>query len=240
MATLTYGLQNLRNQVNRVFPARDRTSDGWIGDTAHQLKTSGHNPDDTAGSKPAWNGDPDNVPEVRAWDMDSDLNAGGVTAQHLVNHLRMLPGLSTVIRYMIFNHLIYHERDGFAPTPFDGAGHEEHVHFEGAWSQAADGNTTFNYRLEDIEMALTPDDKDWIANLIAGVAAKVWAAKGDVDTTPGVNLQARGSILDYTSSEHHRIEDKVDEVTAAVDQVTEQVAKVLAVVTAVDNPPAAR
>lgn len=229
MAALTLGLQNLRRQVNDAFPARDKASDGWIGDAAHQAETSGHNPDDTAGSRPAWNGDPDALPEVRAWDMDSDLGQPGVDAQDVVDHIRRLPGLTGVLRYMIFNHRMYHERDGFAPTAYDGAsGHEEHIHFEGAWAQAADSNTTFDYRLEDIPMPLNPADLSNIRGIIReelaaqrdDIATQVWATKGDVDTTAaGVNLQPRGSILDYTSGEHHRIEEKVDKVLAIVTPV---------------------
>jgi hypothetical protein len=218
MAVLTLGLRNLRRQIDAAFPGRDKTSDGWIGDAAHQAETSGHNPDDTAGSRAAWNGDPDSAKEVRAWDMDDDIG-GGVGGQTLVDHLRRLPGLASVIRYMIYNRRQYHERNGFAPTPYTGDNpHTDHIHFEGAWTQAADDNTGFNYRLEEIPVALTADDKKWISDLVNAVVAKVWAERLDVDVSAeGVNRQAAGSVLAYTSSEHHRIEEKVDQVLAKLE-----------------------
>lgn len=186
MAVLTVGLQNLRRQVDAAFPDRDRTSDGWIGDPAHQAETSGHNPDDSAGSRPAWDGDPDSVAEVRAWDMDSDLGVG-VDAQTVVDHLRQLPGLSGVIRYMIYNRRLYHARDGFTPTAYTGASpHTEHVHFEGAWSQTADDNQTFDYRLEEIPVPLTPND-------ITAVAKAVW--EYDADKVTAGTQTAAGMLL---------------------------------------------
>lgn len=161
---MTLGLQNMRRQTDEAFPGRDRTSDGGIGDEAHRLKTSGHNPDDTPGSKPAWNSDPDTLPEWRAWDMDADLRTPGVTTQQYVDHVRHLDGLATVVRYLIFNGKIYHEDDGFAPARYAGADpHTSHVHVEGAWTQTGDNNTTFNFRLEEIPVALTPEDKAWIS-----------------------------------------------------------------------------
>ena len=50
----------LREQIDDAFPDRDRTSDGWIGDTRHAARKSDHNPDEQG-----W---------VRAIDVDRDLS----------------------------------------------------------------------------------------------------------------------------------------------------------------------
>jgi hypothetical protein len=173
---LTDGLQNLRNQVNAAFPDRDKTSDGTIGDTAHQAETSGHNRDDTPGSRPEWDGDPDSTPEVRAWDMDSDLRAAPATAQQVVDHIRRLPGVSSVLRYIIYNRKIYRASNGWVAETYDGkSAHTEHIHFSGQYTQAADNNTTFDYRLEEIPVALTDADKTWIKSQFDDIAKAVWA-----------------------------------------------------------------
>jgi hypothetical protein len=52
----------LREQFDDSFPDRDRTSDGWIGDTRHAHRKSDHNPD-----AEGW---------VRAIDIDRDLFKG--------------------------------------------------------------------------------------------------------------------------------------------------------------------
>jgi len=59
MARLVAAGVKLRKQVDKAFPGRDKRSDGWIGDRAHQARKSDHNPD-----KNGW---------VHAIDIDADL-----------------------------------------------------------------------------------------------------------------------------------------------------------------------
>lgn len=163
---LTAGLVNLRGQINAWAPDRDHTSDGTIGDAAHQAEVSGHNPDDTAGSKAEWNGDPDSTPEVRAEDVDVNFR-NGATAQQLVDHIVGLKP-SSVLRYVIYNRRIWEASNGWAPRAYTGASaHTEHIHFSGAYSQAADNNSTYDYRLEEIPVPLTASDLAQIGSIVA-------------------------------------------------------------------------
>lgn len=44
MPRLAKSLETLRSQVNDLWPDRDKSNDGWIGDTAHSRRKSDHNP----------------------------------------------------------------------------------------------------------------------------------------------------------------------------------------------------
>jgi hypothetical protein len=172
---LTKGMANLRKQTDARFPGRDKTSDGSIGDLAHQLESSsGHNPDLTGNAE--WR-DGDKLNEVRAIDIDADLHGGDVSAQEYVDHLRRLAGVSSVIRYIIYDRKIYHVDNGFAPAAYTGPSpHTEHIHVSGARSQASDENTDFDFELDELggDVPVSEAEMDRIA---AKSAAAVMAYK---------------------------------------------------------------
>lgn len=161
---LTKGLQNFLRQLNATFPDRPTKSDGTLGDTAHQSEKSGHNLDDVKNSMAEWNGDSDNVPEIRAIDITTLEPI--VSTQVVVDHIRRLPNVESVIRYIIYNRKIYHAPN-FQAMPYSGASpHTEHFHISGAWTNASDANASYNYRFGDIPVALTDADIKKVAEAI--------------------------------------------------------------------------
>jgi hypothetical protein len=105
---LNRALTNLRSEVNAVWPDRDRTSDGTIGDLAHQATNSDHNPD------------PDGT--VDAWDMDID----GVDVWHIIDRFEK----HEAARYWIYNRQIATRSNGWRRERYTGANpHDKHVHF---------------------------------------------------------------------------------------------------------------
>jgi hypothetical protein len=125
MARLVAAGVKLRAQINRRWPDRDKRSDGWIGDRAHQARKSDHNPDARG-----W---------VHAIDIDADLVPGDPKeskklAQQLADEIVHYaasgePG-SDRIKYVVFN-------DRIASGTYDkhwwtwrgrGYGHRNHIH----------------------------------------------------------------------------------------------------------------
>lgn len=184
---LTRGMTNLRNQINKVGPERDKASDGTIGNAAHATGTSGHNPDLTGNAEYK---DGDSKDEVRAIDTD---NSGpwlpGVTAEKIVQHLvekGRSGNLETQIRYLIYNRRIWAASTGWVTQVYNGASpHTEHIHASGAYNQAADENTTYDYGLESLvieDMAITPDEFLKIRlNSALGIYDMFWSMARGVD-----------------------------------------------------------
>ncbi|WP_284249944.1 hypothetical protein [Litorihabitans aurantiacus] len=107
---LAPALAELRTQINQAFPGRDKTTDGTVGDLAHQARVSDHNPDRTA------------CGVVRAFDIDKDLRTGDpqVLAEALTKDPR--------VAYVIFRSRIYLRTAG-AWRPYTGSNpHDSHIH----------------------------------------------------------------------------------------------------------------
>jgi len=101
-------LQVLRKEINTRWPHRDHTSDGWIGDAAHQTRRSDHNPDGDDAS-------------VNAIDVDVD----GIDPLLVVRQCIAHPSC----QYVIYNRVIWSRTRGFSAARYTGANpHDKHLH----------------------------------------------------------------------------------------------------------------
>ena len=116
---LSHSAIQLREQIDDSFPDRDRTSDGWIGDTRHAARKSDHNPD-----AQGW---------VRAIDIDRDLAGKGRKPDvmpDLVDQIRLFAKSGDKrISYIIFDGKIASSKKAWAWRPYDGINkHNHHAH----------------------------------------------------------------------------------------------------------------
>jgi hypothetical protein len=122
--------QQLRLQVDDNYPDRDRTSDGWIGDTRHQARPSDHNPDAEG--------------IVRAIDIDRDLSgkAKPDLMPDLADQLRFCAKRGDKrISYIIFDGRIASSKKSWAWRPYDGSNkHTHHCHISFTKKGDADGS----------------------------------------------------------------------------------------------------
>lgn len=129
MPRLVPGGVTLRDQVNRRFPKRDKRSDGWIGDKAHQARASDHNPDARG-----W---------VHAIDLDADMGKPGdaqVLADQIVAYAASgLPG-SDRIKYVVFNDKVASGTYSKSRWKWRGRGYGHYDHIHVSFTPAAEVN----------------------------------------------------------------------------------------------------
>lgn len=122
---LSKAAEQLRSEINTKYPKRDKRSDGWIGDTAHNARKSDHNPD-----KNGW---------VRAVDIDSDLVTGSNKESWLLAEQIKMIALKgdKRISYIIHQQRIASSKQNWAWRVYKGSNpHISHLHI--SFTQAGD------------------------------------------------------------------------------------------------------
>ena len=129
--TLCKAGQQLREQFDDTFPSRDRSSDGWIGDTRHSARPSDHNPDAQTGI-------------VRAIDVDRDVSgkAKPDLMPDIADQIRLAAKAGDKrISYVIFEGRIASAKKGWRWRPYDGANkHNHHCHISFTTAGDTDGS----------------------------------------------------------------------------------------------------
>lgn len=140
MAELVACLDELWDELDEIAPDRDTSSDGWIGDAAHQERTSSHN-DDEAGKVPIY--DADSKHEVHALDADKDLRRSDVTMEDVVQHIlaRCRSGQERRLRYIIYNRRIWEASNNWRQRSYTGSNpHDQHAHFDASYETALEAD----------------------------------------------------------------------------------------------------
>lgn len=202
-------LATLRTEFNELSPGRDKGSDGWIGDAAHQKEKSDHNP----------------APDGRVLALDVDSSGPWpVPFGDLVESLRG----DSRLEYVIWNRRIASRDQGWKWRPYvDSHGnpmpdpHTNHAHFSARHDHTSNTSTA-TWHLEDF-MELTDEQIDAIADRCA---TKVWGymfERPDSTTTPKAKTSAGGYqrygdvvAAKTTTDVVAALEPKLDEVIAAL------------------------
>lgn len=165
-------LGQLRTELNRIAPGRDKTTDGTIGNAAHQQHISDHN-DDEVGKVPIR--DADSKHEVHAVDLDKDLREPNLTMEMVVQHVvaRCRSGAEKRLRYVIYNRRIWEASNGWRQRAYSGDNaHTEHAHFSASYDTKLEASTA-SWGLEEIPVALTDADKKWLAAQVTASESRI-------------------------------------------------------------------
>lgn len=121
MAYLAASLVRLRNELNGHWPKRDKASDGWIGDKAHQAAKSDHNPDSRGC--------------VHALDIDKDGIAPWFVVEQAIKH--------PATQYVIFDRKIWSRSWSFRARTYTGSNpHTMHIHVSIQHTLGAENSTS--------------------------------------------------------------------------------------------------
>lgn len=115
---LAPALVALRDETNKAYPKRDKTSDGWIGDASHAARVSDHNPCWVCAGRSAG--------IVRA--IDIDVTPDGEPLLDLRDAVLRATIGDPRVWYVITDGKIYSRTHGWQARVYTGNPHAGHVH----------------------------------------------------------------------------------------------------------------
>jgi peptidoglycan hydrolase-like protein with peptidoglycan-binding domain len=122
---LAPSLVRLRDEINRAFPKRDKSSDGWLGDPAHASRTSDHNPNSR---------DSVNATDTDIDDNDASKDLRALLVRAAIKH--------PATNYVISNGKIYSRDYSFRERAYTGSNaHTKHVHVSILQTRTAEQHT---------------------------------------------------------------------------------------------------
>lgn len=181
-------LVQLRYEFNRLNPHRDKSSDGWIGDAAHQATTSDHNPD--------------GLGRVLAVDVDrTGPWPAGVTFDDCVDLIigRCRSGREDRLEYVIWDRQIWSRSYGWVTRPYTGSSpHTEHGHFSARHDHHGQSDTRgwnlLSLLPEEPIMAQVSIDSDSVQRIASKMGLDL---NNDVSgVAAGTRRQVDGALVD--------------------------------------------
>ncbi|MBM2622588.1 hypothetical protein JIG36_44505 [Actinoplanes sp. LDG1-06] len=228
-------LLRLRAEFNELAPRRRKGAEGTIGDENHD-STSDHTPDED--SKFLRHRDADDVNEVHALDVDSELRLPAVSMETVVQFLlgRCRSGAERRLRYIIFNERIWEASNDWKRADYDGDDpHTNHAHFSASYKTELEASTA-SWHLEDIPVALTDDDKKWlsaeIAKQVRGCVNDIWEHNIG-RATGGADLSAQGALITANVRAGTLANRQVPDLADGMGRVASSVAQMKAALAAV-------
>lgn len=167
-----------------------------VGDEDHKRSPSGHNEDDTPGSRPEQE-DPDSKPEHRAIDVMIGAAFNFLQAWVYVTALVTVPANRARLLYVIFDGWIWRARAGWVREVYGGSNkHRDHPHVSGTWQ---DDENTANWVLDPDPPDSEGDDMTRMVYAVgrgwAAVDAGTWRDVDDNDAVLTADEQKTANVF---------------------------------------------